>query len=80
MVVNENPAACIAADLAQAIHLGLIQPGEQLPSQSKLRQSYGVATATAQSALNKLAATGLTRSEAGRGTFAVDGYQARRSG
>lgn len=76
-MTDENPAACIAADLALAIHRGLIQPGEQLPSQSKLRESYGVAAATAQSALNKVSATGLTRSVPGRGTFAVDGYDAR---
>lgn len=73
----ENPAVCIAADLALAIHSGRIRAGEKLPSQSKLRESYGVAAATAQSALNKLSATGLTRSEPGRGTFAVDAYSAR---
>lgn len=60
----------IAGDLALAIHQRLIRPGERLPSQSKLMSSYGVAMATAASALAKLAAAGLTRSEPGRGTFA----------
>ncbi|HKT04959.1 MAG TPA: winged helix-turn-helix domain-containing protein [Rugosimonospora sp.] len=62
----------IAGDLALAIHQGLLAPGEQVPSQTKLMRSYGVAMATASSALSKLATAGLTRAEPGRGTFVAD--------
>ncbi|MEJ8662221.1 GntR family transcriptional regulator [Streptomyces sp. MS1.AVA.4] len=68
----EGPAEQIAGDLALAIYQGLIPGGEQLPSQSKLMKSYGVAMATAAAALAKLSAAGLTRGVPGRGTYAVD--------
>ena len=68
----ETPAERIAADLALAIHQGLIRPGERLPSQTRLMKSYEVAMGTAASALAKLAAAGLIRGEPGRGTFAMD--------
>ncbi|MGW9031566.1 winged helix-turn-helix domain-containing protein [Streptomyces sp. NPDC055722] len=64
-------AELIAGDLAMAIYVGAIRPDHQLPSQTKLMESYGVAVGTASSALRKLAAAGLIRTEPGRGTFAV---------
>ncbi|MFH8410436.1 GntR family transcriptional regulator [Streptomyces sp. NPDC018019] len=70
MPSSVTPAERIAGDLALAIHRGLIRPGEKLPSQSKLKDSYGVAMATASSALGKLAAAGLAYSVPGSGTFA----------
>lgn len=69
---TETAAEQIAGDLAVAIHQGSIQPGEQLPSQTKLMKSYGVAMGTAASALAKLSVAGLIRGERGRGTFALD--------
>ncbi|MEW2301960.1 GntR family transcriptional regulator [Streptomyces sp. NPDC006655] len=71
MIETETPAERIAGDLALAIHQGLIRADEQLPTQAHLMKAYNVATATASSALAKLQAAGLTRSERGRGTFAV---------
>jgi DNA-binding transcriptional MocR family regulator len=68
----ETGAARIAGDLALAIHQRLLLPGDRVPSQAKLMRSYGVAMATAASALSKLAAAGLTRAEPGRGTFVAD--------
>jgi DNA-binding transcriptional MocR family regulator len=62
----------IAADLALAIHQGLIRPGQQVPSQAHLMKSYNVAMGTAAAALGKLAAAGLARGEPGRGTYAMD--------
>jgi len=67
----ESAAERIAGDLALAIHQGLIRGDERLPSQTDLMKAYGVAMNTASSALGKLQAAGLTRSERGRGTFAV---------
>lgn len=72
---NETPAQQIAADLAVAIHTGTIRPDEKLPSQTQLMRSYGVAMATAAAGLAKLSATGLTRGQRGRGTFAQDPRQ-----
>lgn len=72
MTDTVTAAQSIAGDLALAIHQGLLLPGEQVPSQAKLMKSYGVAMATAASALAKLAAAGLTRVEPGRGTFVAD--------
>jgi DNA-binding transcriptional regulator YhcF (GntR family) len=69
---TETPAERIAGDLALAIHQGLIRPGEKLPSQSKLMDSYGVAVGTVSSALAKLQAAGLIRTAVGVGTFAED--------
>lgn len=62
----------IAADLAIAIHMGYIHPDEQLPSQSHICTRYRVSTATANRALAKLAASGLTYVKQGRGTYARD--------
>ncbi|MGR3875821.1 GntR family transcriptional regulator (plasmid) [Streptomyces graminifolii] len=71
MTDTETPAERIAGDLALAIHQGSIRADEQLPTQAHLMKAYGVATATASSALAKLQTAGLTRSERGRGTYAV---------
>lgn len=67
-------AANIAADLAIAMFHGYIRPDEQLPSQSHLCRSYGVSTATANAALAKLAAAGLSYVIQGRGTYATNLY------
>jgi DNA-binding transcriptional regulator YhcF (GntR family) len=69
---QEATADDIAADLALAIHQGLIGPGERTPSQTDLMQAYGCAMGTAASALSKLAAAGLAQGRPGRGTFAAD--------
>jgi len=69
---TETASEQIAGDLALAIHKGLIRPGEQLPSQTHLMRSYDVAMGTAASALRKLVAVGLVRTERGRGAYAVD--------
>lgn len=65
-------AELIAGDLAIAIHRGVLRPGEQVPSQTKLMVSYGVAMATANSALLKLRLAGLCHAVPGKGTFVTD--------
>ncbi|GAA4209112.1 hypothetical protein GCM10022252_75140 [Streptosporangium oxazolinicum] len=79
MTDTETPAARIAGDLAIAIHRGSIRAGQQLPSQTKLMASYGVAMGTAASALAKLQTAGLTVGEPGRGTYAVIDERLRHS-
>ena len=70
-VSTETSPEQIAGDLAVAIHRGSVRDGEQLPSRAKLAASYGVSTGTVSSALTKLAAAGLIRTEPSRGTFAT---------
>lgn len=72
---SDNPAALIAMDLATAIHRGLIRKGTQLPTQTHLMKSYGVAMGTAAAALRRVREAGLTRTEAGRGVFAAGGFR-----
>jgi DNA-binding GntR family transcriptional regulator len=70
----------IADDLAVAIHHGLIQSGEQLPTSAALMTSYGVTSDMAQSALHKLLVTGLAREHPRPGTLALDpkrGFETR---
>lgn len=70
-VTTETSPEQIAGDLAVAIHRGSVRDGEQLPSQPKLAASYAVSAGTVASAIAKLAAAGLVRTEPGRGTFAT---------
>ncbi|SFQ26243.1 GntR family transcriptional regulator [Amycolatopsis rubida] len=65
-------AATIAADLLVAIHQGSLQWGAKVPSQKELMRAYGVAMATAASALSKLDAVGLTHARPRAGRFVVD--------
>ncbi|MET8006178.1 GntR family transcriptional regulator [Nonomuraea glycinis] len=65
----------VAAVLRDRIETGRYEPGDQLPSESQLREEFDGASAnTVRQALSVLAAEGLTRSERGRGVF-VRGYQ-----
>ena len=45
------------------------QPGEQLPNEAKLAESFGVSKITVRQALEELADLGYIRREHGRGTF-----------
>ncbi|GAA3172212.1 GntR family transcriptional regulator [Nonomuraea salmonea] len=62
-------AAGIAIDLALLILKGTIGENEQLPSQTKLMQAYGVAMATASAALRRVQDAGLAIGQPGRGVF-----------
>ncbi|BAL87168.1 putative GntR-family transcriptional regulator [Actinoplanes missouriensis 431] len=57
----------IAADLREDIRRGRIQPGELLPSETRLHQQYGVSRLTARAAVNLLRAEGLAELRRGRG-------------
>lgn len=59
----------IADHLRSAIEKGRLQPGEQLPSEARLMQHYGVARMTIRSALRLLADEGLVTAEHGRGVY-----------
>lgn len=59
-------AESVTGRLADAIHLGLLEPGEQLPSESTLASQLGVSTATLREALASLREQGLLETRRGR--------------
>jgi GntR family transcriptional repressor for pyruvate dehydrogenase complex len=61
----------IAARLTEAIHLGLIADGEQLPPEADLAHQFGVATMTLRESIATLRSRGLVETRRGRngGTF-----------
>jgi GntR family transcriptional regulator len=59
----------VAADLRQKISAGTYSPGDQLPSERELTETYGVSRPTVRDAITMLKAEGLVTSEHGRGVF-----------
>jgi GntR family transcriptional regulator len=66
---DRSPYVQIAAALREAINLGRLGPGDQLPSESELTRHYGVARMTVRQAIQELKTEGLVTSEHGRGVF-----------
>ena len=60
-------AALVEQRLADAIILGVLPPGERLPSEAELARRFGVATVTAREALESLRDRGLVETRRGRG-------------
>ncbi len=59
----------IADHLREAVARGRLHPGDQLPSETRLMEHYGVARMTIRSALRLLQDEGLTTAEHGRGVY-----------
>lgn len=59
----------IADQLRSAISTGQLREGDQLPSEARLMEHYGVARMTVRNALQLLEAEGLTHAEHGRGVY-----------
>ena len=64
----------VARRLADAIVLGVLLPGERLPSEAELSRRFGVALVTAREGLGMLRDAGLVETRRGRdgGSFVVD--------
>jgi DNA-binding FadR family transcriptional regulator len=64
----------VRARIALAIQLGLLAPGEQLPSDAEVAEALGVSEITARRGLKSLADDGVLRRVRGRngGTFVAD--------
>ena len=62
----------IAAELADSIRSGELQPGALVPSERELIERFGTTKSTAGKAIALLQAEGLVRTETGRGTFVQD--------
>lgn len=70
-VPSSGVADAVGRRLADAIHLGLLEPGAQLPSESVLAGELGVSTVSLREALSVLREQGLVETRRGRhgGTF-----------
>jgi GntR family transcriptional regulator len=66
---DRSPYLQIAAALREAINVGLLGPGDRLPSESELTGFYGVARMTVRQAVQELKSEGLVTAEHGRGVF-----------
>lgn len=63
---SSSVAESVARRLTDAIHLGLLEPGEQLPSESALAAQLGVSTVTLREALATMRVLGLVETRRGR--------------
>lgn len=59
----------VADDITAAIDSGELQPGERLPNEFALAETYGVARVTIRRAIEDLKKRDLVRVQQGRGTF-----------
>ncbi|RRJ87617.1 FadR family transcriptional regulator [Gulosibacter macacae] len=67
-------AEAIVNRLRGSISLGVLRPGDRLPSEAEMSESFGVSPATLRDALAQLRDAGLVETRRGRngGTFVVD--------
>jgi GntR family transcriptional repressor for pyruvate dehydrogenase complex len=65
-VPSSGVAHAVGRRLADAIHLGLLEPGQQLPSETALAAQLGVSTVTLREALASLRRQGLVETRRGR--------------
>lgn len=76
-----SPYQVIADRIRDDISAGRLRPGDKIPSVPKLAESFGVATATVQSAIKLLKADHLVEGRSGSGTYVLDrrvrGWNAR---
>ncbi|MFB7465898.1 GntR family transcriptional regulator [Streptomyces sp. NPDC056224] len=70
----------IAAALKAAIEAGEYGPGDRLPGENDLMNTYGVARMTARQALGVLQSEGLTEARKGAGVFVREFRRIRRRG
>lgn len=72
-MISRNPDAAVyrqlAAILRAQIHDGRLAPGQRLPSETTLMQTYGLARETVRRAVRELDIEGLVTVEPGRGTW-----------
>lgn len=64
---TDSRAAVVEHQLATAIAIGLLQPGERLPSETVMAQVFGVSALTFRQSLDRLRLRDLVRTRPGRG-------------
>jgi GntR family transcriptional repressor for pyruvate dehydrogenase complex len=75
-VVQVGPTEAVRRQLETALRDGAYAPGERLPSERELAETFGVSRVSVREAVRALVAVGLIRVHHGRGAFVAD----RRSG
>ncbi len=70
----------IENDLKNKIFLGNFKPGDMLPSERELMETYKVSRLTAREAVNRLAIQGLVEKVQGKGTFVKETQPVHRMG
>lgn len=69
---NEHLPTRIAAQFAQRIHGGDIKPGDKLPTEHAMAQSFGVSRTVIREAIAQLRNEGLVETRQGVGAFVVE--------
>ncbi|MDS9469370.1 FadR/GntR family transcriptional regulator [Paracoccus sp. MBLB3053] len=69
---NEHLPARIAAQFAQLIHKGTIKPGDKLPTEHSMAQTFGVSRTVVREAIAQLRNEGLVETRQGVGAFVVE--------
>src|ERR1039457_4130280 len=62
----------IADDLRRQIEEGILAPGQQLPTELDLRETYNASRNTVRDAIKWLITRGLVETRPGQGTFVVE--------
>jgi len=65
----------IAQELRERIESGILNPGEQLPTEVELVETYGASRNTIRDAVKWLATRGLVESRPGQGTFVTQRFE-----
>jgi GntR family transcriptional regulator len=62
----------ISKEIVRKIEAGMIQPGDKIPSENELIESYNVSNTTARKSLQELELNGWATRIKGKGTFAIN--------
>lgn len=69
---NEHLPARIASQFAERIHEGTIKPGEKLPTENVMAQTFGVSRTVIREAIAQLRSEGLVETRQGVGAFVIE--------
>lgn len=72
--VNRGPhlSTLVASSISREIAQGRLKPGDQLPTEQQLAQTFGVSRNVVREAIARLRSEGRVWSQQGRGAFVVD--------
>lgn len=59
----------IAEDIVQQIRAGVLEPGDQVPSEAEMVERYGVSGGTIRKAMTEIRASGLVDTRHGKGSY-----------
>ncbi len=72
MISRVRPTEQVRLQLESAVRDGAFAPGERLPSERELAETFGVSRVSVREAVRWLVGVGLIRVHQGRGAFVVD--------